>query len=134
MATRPFNGNQGKVTIGGSNVHVTKWTGVARADILDTSDSGGSGYKTNIAGLKSFTASFDGNYDASNPPFASPPNLNPGESLAFVLFLESASGGQISGTGRLGEITVNSVVNGVVTFSANLESNGSFSLPTGTWS
>lgn len=127
---RPFSGNKGKVTCGGVDVHVTGWTAAAEADALDTTHSGGNGYRSNIPGVKRLQARFRGFYDAERPPFGSPPDLNPGSSVSFALYLESASGPQISGTGTVTGIVVESVVNAVVNFAATLESNGSFTLPT----
>jgi hypothetical protein len=133
MATTPFAGNQGKITCGGTAVHVTKWTAAAEAPFLDTTDSSTAGYQTGIAGIKKLQATFDGWYDSTNPPFASPPNLNPGASITFALYLKDSSGPQITGTGICTNVTVNSVVNAVVNFSGTLESTGSFSLPTTTF-
>lgn len=133
MATTPFSGTEGKITSNGANVHVTEWSATAEADYLNTGDSGSGGFETGIPGWKRLTATGKGWYDSSNPPFASPPNLNPGASVTFALFLKNASGGQITGTGLVVSIQVTSTVNAVVFFDFQIKSTGTFTLPSGTF-
>jgi len=56
-----ISGSTGAASFGGTTILITNWSADVTADIIDTTDSGDSSWKTSLAkGWKSWTATCDG--------------------------------------------------------------------------
>ena len=62
-----ISGSNGTVTYNSADVPITSWEVTQEEDVINTTDSGNSGWETNIAkGIKRWTASFEGFYKTAD--------------------------------------------------------------------
>jgi len=127
-----LSGKIGKVTVGSTDINVVGWQATPEIASLDASHSGSAGYMTNVAGLAKCNGQFELNYDTDVPPFANPPNLNPGQIVALKLYVgDPASNKFVSiPTARIIQMPVVSEVAGIVKLTCQFESMGAYTLPT----
>lgn len=127
-----LSGKIGKVTVGATNMDVTQWQCTPSSDNPETTNSGTAGFYTEVMGISKCEGSFECNWDTDKVPFASPPNLNPGQVVALKLYIgDPASNKYVDiPTARIASVPIVSEVKGAVKFTCNFVSNGAFTLPT----
>jgi hypothetical protein len=135
-ATNTFvNGFQGTVLCGSFALDVTEWDGDIETEILDTTNTSGydnttaRGWQTNIDGVSKMTGSVKTYFDTGAVPTGpSGCNIRNGTSVTLTLNI-SGTGKSIVCPARVGKITINNPVKGVVPFEFTFESNGVVTLP-----
>ena len=99
---------------------IRSWTLDRTIDMLETTDFGSSGDKEYIAGLKGWSGTFEGFKDGVP--------LGLGTTVSLALY-ESSAGGQVwSGAAFLNNLTVNTAVDGLVSYAYSFQGTGSISL------
>jgi hypothetical protein len=101
---------------------IKSWTLDRSIDMLDTTDFGSSGDKEYIAGLKGWAGTFEGLKDGAP--------LGLGTTVSLALY-ESSAGGQVwSGTAYLNNQTINTPVDGLVSYTYSYQGTGSITIAT----
>ena len=127
MATH--HGKEGVVTVGGTAIgNVTGFTLDTTHDVVEDTSLGDTA-KTFKAGIGTFTASIDMNYNEENSQQAS---LLQGSSLSFVFLPEGNDSGDesFSGTGIVTGMSVGVTLDGMTTRTVSLQGNGGLTIGT----
>lgn len=130
MAHTYINGFSGTVLCGAHSLDVTEWNCDVEVEILDTTNTGDLGWQSNINGCKKATGTVKTFWDtAAVPTGAANANIQNGTTVTLTLNI-GASARTIIVPARVGKITVNNPVKGVVPFEFTFESTGVVTLPT----
>jgi len=100
----------------GLTAGVKGWTLNLVGDTLETTDQNDSGHRTYIVGLDGWTASCEANWDTTN-------TVSIGDSATLTLTIVSGTE-YYSGTALVAAITVNSIVDGVVSATISFQGTG----------
>lgn len=132
MAGQPIAGTDGRVSIQGVNLNVEKFTVTPSATDIDGFNFESQGYDEGITGKKSCDIEFEGFLDATQSPFANPPDLIPGQIIGPGLFYTSKSLNKVCSFPlmRILSTPITNEANGRVNYSVSAKSQGPFTLQT----
>lgn len=133
MAHTPISGKNAKMRIGSYVLAGKRWTGTYELDELDVTNFESGGYHECIGGVRKVTVQMDGDFNAAENMFDSPPLITDGDTISLVrLYLNGTDGPYWSIPTLLVRSVSNSAeVRGTVTFSISGTGSGVFVLPTG---
>jgi len=130
MATPEFkHGSGGRCIVGSTTMYIKEWTFEAKGDLEDVTHMESSGYKEKLPALKDGSGTLRMIWDAANPPMANPPNLVVHAQIALKLYIDKA--GSVYWNIAKAFITTTPMacaVDGAITFEANFETSGTFSM------
>ena len=129
MSTQFKSGKDGKISVGGTDINVTKWSLRLTEESLETTHSGSGGYKDSIGGIKSAEGSFEADWDALAIPTANPPNLVIGVEPAYIRLYVDATKYYLFTHCRITSMEPSSESKGKVSYSCTFESTGSWTEP-----
>ena len=113
-------GKNGSVTFTNLNAGVKAWNLDGAADMLPTSDYGDSGHKTYLGGLDGWTANVELNWDVAN-------TVALGDSATLTLYIgASGAAPEYHGTALVANISIKSIVEGLVTATVNFQGTGAY--------
>lgn len=131
---RFFTGMEGKAVVGSTTLDVRSWSAKETIKKYDTTNTGTGGSETFIKGTKSITGTVEAQWDAAKNWFASPPNINVGQTVALKLYLENSSGPYVDiTTAFIESVEVTSSVEGVVGIKFEFQSTSTYAWPTTTF-
>lgn len=117
-----FSGQSGSVSWNSNTIQVTNWSATAETEILDTTNTGSSGWQNNISGIEKCTAT------TTFPMLAAGSGINTvGTSATLTLTLGNSTL-NLTGTFRQKSAKFDNPAKGVVTCTAEWESNSSVTL------
>lgn len=125
-------GKLGKAKVGATDVNIEGWNFDPQAEELETTHSGGAGYKTVEDGIKSGSGSLTATWDVDADPSASPPNFVPGTKLVnLVLYIgDPANNNTIDCASALVVgMPIVSEVKGLVKYTMNFVTDGPYTMP-----
>jgi len=130
-----MNGFSGTVLCDAATLDITEWTCDVETEILDTTNTGdydivtARGWQSNINGVSKATGTVKTYWDtAAVPTSTTTVNIKNGSTATLTLNI-GRSGRTIVMPVRVGKITVNNPVKGVIPFEFTWESNGVVTLP-----
>jgi len=117
-------GYNGKVNFNATDYDIKSWTLDYSADMLEDTDTGDSGNRSYIAGLKGATGNFVIDYDNTQTP------LTPGTSGTIKLYLDYSGTKYYQGTAIINSLSANVSVDGIETITYNFTISGALSYQT----
>lgn len=123
-----INGFGGTVTFDGATLPVTEWTLDVNAEAIDTTNTGDSGWESNILGAKSWSGSAKAFWDAATVPTGSS-GFVAGD-RGTISLPAGSSGKSYTGTAQATQVSVGNPVKGAVTFNFNFKGSGSLTYAT----
>lgn len=126
-------GTNGRLTINGINLNIVECTIAVTIDDFDTTHYESTGIEGKMGPYPEATVTVKGNWDAGRNPYDNPPNLTPGQIVSSVSIYENVTDNVSWSFPYMRVISSNNGVpsRGLVTFEAQLKSNGTFTFPTG---
>ena len=122
-----YAGWNGELKLGANTYCITEYTISYDADILDTTTTCSGGDQENVSGIISAKLSCKANWDSNVNPFTATPDVLPGDTGVATVKIGSNKHAAI--TYRVQSVTLGNQVRGLVPYSFELVSNGSFNLP-----
>lgn len=134
MATT-LTGNAGQMSLGGSPLTITKWSGTLKAELADSTDSSsfnatlGYTFKTQKPGVRSMEGSVEGNFDLDQTSASIAQKLFDGGPLPAVFkFTNTTTFASCDVDLSDVEISVQVPGANMVTYSAKYQSNGTVTI------
>lgn len=113
---------------------VTGWECTESGDKLDSTSTCDGGNQSFVPGPNMLSGSVNGYIDSAVNIFDSPLSLYNGAIVALELFYQGLTGPKFDiPTAYIENVKVGSTVKGLTNFSFNFSSNGTYTLPTGTF-
>lgn len=123
-----LNGESGSIIFASQTLAVKNWEANFECDILDTTTSANNGFPVNIRGQRNATGNFETNWDGTSPYTGSTFAFEPGLAGTLVCNIGN-SGKSFTIPIRVKNFKVKNVVNEVITFSLEWQSNGQWTFP-----
>lgn len=123
-----------RVSANGTNLTMTDWTGTYKGEDLPVTNFesavNGVGYAEGIIGIFSFDWNLSGSWNANQNPTGSPPTLYPTDSGLNLNFFtnKAVQANYLLANYRCFQGAATATVNGTVTFTANGQSQGQFTV------
>ena len=114
MAQLPATGEHGKCSVDSRVIDLTGWTYKETGKANDTTNSGTSGVETSKVGTVKYSGTIKGVFDLNDQPA---PGLYSGKACALTLY-HNTEGGVYFSSAEIQELSVDSEVEGLVTWSA----------------
>lgn len=132
MANENFiTGKDGKVTVEGTEIPITKWDAEGKAELIDRTNSKSAGHMQYGVGLKSCSGSCEAHWDGGNNMMDAP-GIIEGANVALRCYLAGTSGPYLDVPEALVEsVKPTLAINGGVDFTFSWKANGTFTWPTG---
>lgn len=130
-ATRFRAGKDSAATVGGTLMAVEQWSSKYSGDKLPTNNFESNGLREGLIGFVGLAWSLKGSWDATENPLADPPGLFPRDDGANMTLTTNVTDGSHFSMPLwiCSDSDVASTATGLVTFDANGESQGNFTVP-----
>lgn len=124
-------GKNGKVTVAGTELSITKWEVEDKTEKVDRTNSQTGGYKKSASSVKSATGTISCHWDGAANPMDSP-GIYAGAEVAIKCYLSGTSGPHYDFPTALVESSKMSVeIEGGVDIEFSFDANGTFTRPAG---
>jgi hypothetical protein len=134
LPAKYYSGNSGDVVWGSTALLVKSWKATEEVELLSVINKGSNGFNEVIYGNRKLSGSVEADWNAEINP-GNPPLVHAGvettdvAGVALKLYIQE--GGQFFNIpfAAVGKVEISSAVDGMVSYSFDFESNGSYSLP-----
>ncbi len=120
---RHETGKEGSIHIDGAEARITGWNASDECDWQETTHTGSGGFYEDIPGTFKMTGSFNGSFDLDDPLV---PGISSGVIVALQLDYEASNPAATLAKAGIDSFEITSEVKGVVTFTCNFHSIGTY--------
>lgn len=121
-----LNGFSGNIQFASATLQVTEWTLNMNGEAVDTTNTGDSGWESNILGAKSWDGTAKSFWDGSAVPTGTP-GLTPG-ARGTVTLTAGSSGKTYTGTAQLTQCAIGNPVKGAISFDITFKGSGALTM------